>query len=309
MEKPISNNQFSTGNKSVKALLNVWQLQFLSWLHYQMPRVQTGFEKRYSDSSRCYDDEKQEKKPNDNTETYDDGWLFWEETWTFWHWSWTWYCCPTMFRTKHGCSHLIPAEYCTDEADQIPVAANNKIWQGIGALHPGLRQKNVHKTRSCITIISHLPYSKNFYSNRWCRSHMEDMEEVMETFECLVCGYIYNPEEGDPSGGIPPGVTFFSLPDDWLCPECSAGKNEFAIVELWQGRKGICSADSLGSDCSRFSLCADLVLFLFEHNQKSLLVSIAYSENTKKYHILIDYVVRYVICLKCLMASSVTLHC
>jgi len=54
----------------------------------------------------------------------------------------------------------------------------------------------------------------------------------IDLFECLVCGYIYNPEEGDPAGGIPPGVTFFSLPDDWLCPECSAGKNEFALVEL-----------------------------------------------------------------------------
>ena len=58
------------------------------------------------------------------------------------------------------------------------------------------------------------------------------MELELECFECLVCGYVYNPEEGDPAGGIPPGMTFFSLPDDWLCPQCSAGKNEFALVEL-----------------------------------------------------------------------------
>jgi len=58
------------------------------------------------------------------------------------------------------------------------------------------------------------------------------MELELDCFECLVCGYVYNPEAGDPAGGIPTGVTFFSLPDDWLCPECSAGKNEFAIVEL-----------------------------------------------------------------------------
>ena len=58
------------------------------------------------------------------------------------------------------------------------------------------------------------------------------MELELECFECLVCGYVYNPEEGDPGGAIPPGMTFFSLPDDWLCPECSAGKNEFALVEL-----------------------------------------------------------------------------
>jgi rubredoxin len=58
------------------------------------------------------------------------------------------------------------------------------------------------------------------------------MELELDCFECLVCGYIYNPEAGDPAGGVPPGVTFFSIPDDWLCPECSAGKNEFALVEL-----------------------------------------------------------------------------
>jgi rubredoxin len=59
-----------------------------------------------------------------------------------------------------------------------------------------------------------------------------NMELELDCFECLVCGYVYNPEEGDPAGGIPPGMTFFSLPDDWLCPACSAGKNEFALVEL-----------------------------------------------------------------------------
>jgi len=58
------------------------------------------------------------------------------------------------------------------------------------------------------------------------------MDAETDCFECLVCGYVYNPKEGDPAGAIPPGVTFFSLPDDWLCPECSSGKNEFALVEL-----------------------------------------------------------------------------
>ena len=54
----------------------------------------------------------------------------------------------------------------------------------------------------------------------------------IDCFECLVCGYIYDPEAGDPIGGIPSGVNFLSLPDDWLCPECSAGKDEFALVKL-----------------------------------------------------------------------------
>ena len=50
----------------------------------------------------------------------------------------------------------------------------------------------------------------------------------MEKFKCVVCGYIYNPEEGDPSVGIAPGILFKDLPDDYICPVCGAGKEEFS---------------------------------------------------------------------------------
>ncbi len=49
----------------------------------------------------------------------------------------------------------------------------------------------------------------------------------MEQWECVVCGYIYDPEEGDPSQGIEPGTAFEGLPDDWLCPDCGVGKDLF----------------------------------------------------------------------------------
>ncbi|MCF8222099.1 MAG: rubredoxin [Bacteroidales bacterium] len=49
----------------------------------------------------------------------------------------------------------------------------------------------------------------------------------MSTYKCNVCGYEYNPEEGDPSGGIEKGTAFNDLPDDWTCPVCGAGKDEF----------------------------------------------------------------------------------
>jgi rubredoxin len=53
----------------------------------------------------------------------------------------------------------------------------------------------------------------------------------MEKWECLVCGYIYDPAEGDPDAGIEPGTTFEALPDDWVCPDCGAGKDMFEKVE------------------------------------------------------------------------------
>ena len=53
----------------------------------------------------------------------------------------------------------------------------------------------------------------------------------MDKWECLVCGYIYDPAEGDPDAGIEPGTAFEALPDDWLCPDCGAGKDMFEKVE------------------------------------------------------------------------------
>ena len=52
----------------------------------------------------------------------------------------------------------------------------------------------------------------------------------MNQYECDICGYIYDPEQGDPEDGIPPGTSFEDLPDDWVCPECSVGKDEFIQV-------------------------------------------------------------------------------
>ncbi|RZN39839.1 MAG: rubredoxin [Methanophagales archaeon ANME-1-THS] len=52
----------------------------------------------------------------------------------------------------------------------------------------------------------------------------------MKKYECTICGYIYDPAKGDPASGIKPGTTFEALPEDWLCPECSATKSEFVEV-------------------------------------------------------------------------------
>ncbi|MBN2076994.1 MAG: rubredoxin [Dehalococcoidales bacterium] len=53
----------------------------------------------------------------------------------------------------------------------------------------------------------------------------------MKKYECSVCGYIYDPEEGDPDSGIAPGTAFADLPDDWVCPICGASKADFREVD------------------------------------------------------------------------------
>ena len=52
----------------------------------------------------------------------------------------------------------------------------------------------------------------------------------MDKYRCEVCGYIYDPEVGDPDNNIPVGTKFEDLPDDWLCPVCGAGKDQFEKV-------------------------------------------------------------------------------
>lgn len=48
----------------------------------------------------------------------------------------------------------------------------------------------------------------------------------MKKYEC-VCGYIYDPELGDPTQDIEPGTSFEDLPEDWVCPDCGLGKDAF----------------------------------------------------------------------------------
>ena len=52
----------------------------------------------------------------------------------------------------------------------------------------------------------------------------------MEKYEC-VCGYVYDPAEGDTDNGIEPGTSFDDLPDDWECPLCGASKESFDKVD------------------------------------------------------------------------------
>ncbi len=49
----------------------------------------------------------------------------------------------------------------------------------------------------------------------------------MQKYRCTVCGYIYDPAEGDPMGNIPPGTKFEDLPNSWSCPHCGAFKTSF----------------------------------------------------------------------------------
>ena len=53
----------------------------------------------------------------------------------------------------------------------------------------------------------------------------------MKKYVCVVCGWVYDPEVGDAEGGISPGTAFVDIPDDWVCPLCGVGKDDFEVQE------------------------------------------------------------------------------
>ncbi|MDK1030864.1 MAG: rubredoxin [Planctomycetia bacterium] len=53
----------------------------------------------------------------------------------------------------------------------------------------------------------------------------------MQKYVCDICGYIYDPAEGDPENGVAPGTAFSDVPADWVCPECGAEQEDFSPLE------------------------------------------------------------------------------
>ena len=53
----------------------------------------------------------------------------------------------------------------------------------------------------------------------------------MKKYKCTVCGWVYDPEVGDPENNIAPGTAFEDLPDDYVCPLCGEGKEVFEAID------------------------------------------------------------------------------
>lgn len=56
--------------------------------------------------------------------------------------------------------------------------------------------------------------------------------EPFKKWMCVVCGWIYDEEMGDPDSGLAPGTPWDEVPESWVCPDCGAGKEDFEMVEF-----------------------------------------------------------------------------
>jgi rubredoxin/flavin reductase (DIM6/NTAB) family NADH-FMN oxidoreductase RutF len=70
-----------------------------------------------------------------------------------------------------------------------------------------------------------------FIAKKKSKEKLKQGAKNMKKYKCLMCGYIYDPKIGDPDGDIEPGTAFEDLPDDWVCPDCGVGKDEFEPID------------------------------------------------------------------------------
>ncbi len=88
---------------------------------------------------------------------------------------------------------------------------------------------DVISEEECMTY-THYHHVKRGTTPKTAPSYIEEKKaEVIKApkYKCTVCGYVYDPELGDPDGGIKPGTPFEEIPDDWVCPVCGAAKSDF----------------------------------------------------------------------------------
>ena len=54
----------------------------------------------------------------------------------------------------------------------------------------------------------------------------------LKTWQCIVCGFIYDEEQGLPDEGIAAGTRWADIPADWACPDCGVAKADFDMMEI-----------------------------------------------------------------------------
>jgi rubredoxin len=103
-------------------------------------------------------------------------------------------------------------------------------WRGtVGS--PELYSCPDPRTRSRLPSIHRDPTGSRGASRLGTLPRVEAGSTTAQLWICTSCGFIYDPSDGDPDGGIAPGTAFEDIPDDWFCPVCGARKRDFEPYE------------------------------------------------------------------------------
>ena len=66
----------------------------------------------------------------------------------------------------------------------------------------------------------------------WLQTYIQEQILTMKMYICIICGWVYDEEEGCPEDGIPAGTKWEDVPDDWVCPDCGASKDDFEMEQF-----------------------------------------------------------------------------
>ena len=61
---------------------------------------------------------------------------------------------------------------------------------------------------------------------------LPNLRDMMKSYMCVICGFVYEEEKGRPEDGIPPGTSWEDVPENWKCPDCGAAKSDFEMIEI-----------------------------------------------------------------------------
>lgn len=142
-----------------------------------------------------------------------------------------WFECKLATKVDAG-SHILyvgevlDAKQLSEKESPLTYAYYHEVKRGVtpaNAPHgvvPANTEREVIESRCGMSIQTNDNQPNNSNIN-------QQNSTAMKKYVCSVCGYVYDPEVGDPDSGIAPGTAFEDIPDDWSCPLCGVGKEDF----------------------------------------------------------------------------------
>jgi len=126
--------------------------------------------------------------------------------------------------TENGSAYLVAKVINRISAETHTIFIGKVIDAGILSGEEPMTYAYYHEVKSGSTPKSAPTYIEDE------KKESKSEGKKLKKYRCTICGYIYDPEKGDPDGGIEPGTPFEEIPDDWTCPICGVTKEDFEEV-------------------------------------------------------------------------------
>lgn len=124
----------------------------------------------------------------------------------------------------------LPESVLLEVARKLIFGLSPRLFVGHLECHGGSAKvlKTQLSAKHFVGLIHLLPTPENNAAGEGVvKAKKQSIKKTMKKYRCVVCDWIYDPAVGDPEGGIAPGTAFEDIPNDWVCPVCGVGKDDF----------------------------------------------------------------------------------